>query len=199
MKLLLLLSSPQIFYFYVFEDLFTYFMYKSTLQLPTDPPEEGIRSYYRWLWATMWLLGIELRTSGRAVRALNHWVISPAPKHGSNLTRLFFFGEFSLQICSPVFCLCPFLSCFVFWVLFCKLTFHLSEYTLCCTEAVNFMRSNWPTVGLISWIIGLLLTKPYLGLNFVVKSLLSLLPIWRKFMLGVFDALGMHIFIWDEG
>jgi hypothetical protein len=42
-------------------------------------PEEGIRSHYRWLWATMWLLGIELRTSGRAVSALNHWVISPAP------------------------------------------------------------------------------------------------------------------------
>jgi hypothetical protein len=30
-----------------------------------------IRSYYRWLWVTMWLLGIELRTSGRAVSALN--------------------------------------------------------------------------------------------------------------------------------
>ena len=26
-------------------------------------PEEGTRSYYRWLWATMWLLGIELRIS----------------------------------------------------------------------------------------------------------------------------------------
>jgi hypothetical protein len=26
----------------------------------------------------MWLLGIELRTSGRAVSALNHWAISPA-------------------------------------------------------------------------------------------------------------------------
>jgi hypothetical protein len=25
--------------------------------------EEGIRFYYRWLWATMWFLGIELRTS----------------------------------------------------------------------------------------------------------------------------------------
>jgi hypothetical protein len=38
------------------------------------------RSYYRWLWATMWLLGFELRTSGRAVNALNHWAISPAPQ-----------------------------------------------------------------------------------------------------------------------
>jgi hypothetical protein len=29
--------------------------------------------------ATMWLLGIKLRTFGRAVSALNHWAISPAP------------------------------------------------------------------------------------------------------------------------
>jgi hypothetical protein len=32
------------------------------------------------LWATMWLLGIELRTFRRAVGALNHWAISPAPR-----------------------------------------------------------------------------------------------------------------------
>ena len=38
--------------------------------------------HYRWLWATMWLLGIELRTSGRATGALNHWAISPAPTGG---------------------------------------------------------------------------------------------------------------------
>jgi hypothetical protein len=30
------------------------------------------------VWATMWLLGIELSTSGRAVSALNRWAISPA-------------------------------------------------------------------------------------------------------------------------
>jgi hypothetical protein len=28
--------------------------------------------HYRWLWATMWLLGIELRTCGKVVSALNH-------------------------------------------------------------------------------------------------------------------------------
>ena len=39
----------------------------------------GTRPHYRWLWATMWLLGIELRTSGRAGTALNLWAISPAP------------------------------------------------------------------------------------------------------------------------
>jgi hypothetical protein len=28
----------------------------STLWLSSDTPEEGIRSHYRWLWASMWLL-----------------------------------------------------------------------------------------------------------------------------------------------
>jgi hypothetical protein len=46
-------------------------MYMSTLLLSSDTPEEGIGSHYRWLWATIWLLGIELRTSGRSVSALN--------------------------------------------------------------------------------------------------------------------------------
>jgi hypothetical protein len=32
---------------------------------------EGIRSHYRGLEATIWLLGIEFRTFGRAVSALN--------------------------------------------------------------------------------------------------------------------------------
>ena len=37
----------------------------------TCMPEEGIGSHYRWFRATMWLLGIELRTSGKATSALN--------------------------------------------------------------------------------------------------------------------------------
>jgi hypothetical protein len=41
-------------------------MYMSTLKL------------YRWLWATMRLLGFELRTFRKAVSALTHWAISPA-------------------------------------------------------------------------------------------------------------------------
>lgn len=53
-------------------------MYMSTLYLPSDTPEEGIESHYRLLRATMWLLGIELMTSERAVSALNYWAISPA-------------------------------------------------------------------------------------------------------------------------
>ena len=56
---------------------FIYFIYRSTLSLSSHTPEEGVRSHYRWLWATMWLLGIELRTFGRAVSVLNCWAISP--------------------------------------------------------------------------------------------------------------------------
>jgi hypothetical protein len=41
-------------------------------------PEEGVRSPYGWLWATMWLLGFELRTFGRAISALTRWTFSPA-------------------------------------------------------------------------------------------------------------------------
>ena len=39
---------------------------------------KGIKSHYRWLWAIMWVLGIELRISGRAASALNCWVITLA-------------------------------------------------------------------------------------------------------------------------
>jgi hypothetical protein len=45
-------------------------MYMSTLSFSSHTPEEGTRSCYRWLWATMWLLGIELRISGGAVSAI---------------------------------------------------------------------------------------------------------------------------------
>jgi hypothetical protein len=59
--------------------LLLYFMCMSTLSLSSNTPEEGTRSHYKRLWAIMWLLGIELGTSGRAVSALNCWAISPAP------------------------------------------------------------------------------------------------------------------------
>jgi hypothetical protein len=65
---------------------FNYFMYMSTLSLSSDTPEEGIRSHCRWLRATMWLLGLELRTSGRA--------ISPVPINNFlSCTAMFYFCE----------------------------------------------------------------------------------------------------------
>jgi hypothetical protein len=54
-------------YFYVCE--YTVALFRHTRRVCTG-------SLYRWLWATMWLLGIDLRTSGRAVSAPNHWAIS---------------------------------------------------------------------------------------------------------------------------
>ena len=51
--------TPLLKYFFI------YFTYVSTLLLSSDTPDEGVGSHYRWLWATKWLLGIELRTLGR--------------------------------------------------------------------------------------------------------------------------------------
>ena len=77
-------------------------MHMSTLPLiSSDAPEEGIRPHYRWLWATTWLLGIELRTSERAVGALNCWVISPAQE----LCFFFLFSSFILILSSLYFLL----------------------------------------------------------------------------------------------
>ena len=56
--------------FFFLKDLFIYFMYMNITVAGFRPPEEGIGSHNKWLWATMWLLGIELRTSGRTVSAL---------------------------------------------------------------------------------------------------------------------------------
>jgi hypothetical protein len=50
-------------------------------ECPICMPKEDIGSHYRWLWATMWLLGIELGTSRRADSVLNHWAISLDPSN----------------------------------------------------------------------------------------------------------------------
>ena len=64
--------------FKVFFFRLIYIMYECFICMYICVLEEGIRSHYRWMWATMWLLGIELRTSGRTVGALNLWAISSA-------------------------------------------------------------------------------------------------------------------------
>jgi hypothetical protein len=74
---LFLLVSFAYLFFCFFERFIIYFMYMSTPLLSPDTLEEGIGYCYRQLWATIWLLGIELRTSRRAANALHCWVISP--------------------------------------------------------------------------------------------------------------------------
>ena len=46
--------------------------------IPMPACQKSIRSCFRWLWLTMWLLGMEPKTTERAARALNCWAISPA-------------------------------------------------------------------------------------------------------------------------
>jgi hypothetical protein len=48
----------------------------------------------------MWLLGIELRTSGRAVSALNLWAISPAAYAAFNL-EIILFPELRVNVTNP--------------------------------------------------------------------------------------------------
>ena len=91
-----LASSPFLFswfccsslFFSFFKNIYLFVMY-TIFCVHVCRPEEGIRPHYRWLWATMWLPGTELRTSGRVGNALNHWAIPPA--------LLFFFFSFSFK------------------------------------------------------------------------------------------------------
>jgi hypothetical protein len=99
------LSSFLPFFLFFFKDLFIYLFYMSTLSLSSDTLEEGIRSYYRWLRVTMWLLGFELRTSGKAVSSQGSW----PPSHLSSpwLVSWYFFVWLVLvlqdrvSLCSP--------------------------------------------------------------------------------------------------
>jgi hypothetical protein len=75
-------------------------MYVNILLLSSDTPEEGIRSHYRWLWATMSLLGIELRTSEVVVSALNCWAIFPALLNISKKEPLVFITGKNVVACA---------------------------------------------------------------------------------------------------
>ena len=62
------------------------------------------RSHYRWVWATMWLLGIELRTSRTAVSSLNLWAISPALNYFLWLSMPIFSLSLAFKHILKVFC-----------------------------------------------------------------------------------------------
>ena len=57
-------------FFFFFKKYIYLLCIQSSVCVYACPSEEGTRSHI-WLWATIWLLGIELKTSGRAVSALN--------------------------------------------------------------------------------------------------------------------------------
>ena len=65
--------------------IYLFYVYECSICMYTCVPEEGIRSHYRWLWASMWLSEIELRTFQRA---LNYWAISPALKITSLIEKV---------------------------------------------------------------------------------------------------------------
>ena len=74
-----------------------------------DTPEEGGRSHYGWLRATMWLLGFELGTFGRAVSALNRSLSHPAPSDDFRIL-LFFLFHSELKKCNQHSLECFFLA-----------------------------------------------------------------------------------------
>ena len=81
------LSFYFFFFFFFFKDLFIVICrYTVAVFRHTRRGHRSIGYHCRWLWATMWLLGFELRAFGRAVSALTRWAISPA--HASTLDRL---------------------------------------------------------------------------------------------------------------
>jgi hypothetical protein len=77
-------------------------MYVSTSWFSLDIREEGIGSYYRWLWAIIWLLGIELRTSGRRASALNCWFTSPSLQRNFNPAMMVAMARDHTWIYGPV-------------------------------------------------------------------------------------------------
>ena len=56
---------------FVFLKIYSKYVCEYSVALFRELIKEDIESHYRWFEATMWLLGTELRTSGRAVSALN--------------------------------------------------------------------------------------------------------------------------------
>ena len=69
---------PSFFLFFLKRFIYLFNVYGYTVAV-FRYTRKGIGSHYRWLWAAMWLLGIELRTSGRTLSALAWWAIFPAP------------------------------------------------------------------------------------------------------------------------
>jgi len=99
-----------------FKDLFIYFVYEYTVAV-FGHTRSGYRIPLQMVGATMWLLGFELRTSGRAVGALNHWAISPALK----FSLFYVTGDCPLCVCVCV-CVCVHTSTCM----------HLQEWVLLC-------------------------------------------------------------------
>lgn len=58
---------------------------------------------FRWLWATIWVVGIKLRSFGRAASTLPHWASSPA--HLCSSHALVYVIKAWLKLSSSIKCL----------------------------------------------------------------------------------------------
>jgi hypothetical protein len=66
----------RLWYYYYFK-IYLFYLYEYTVAVCRHT-KRGHWILLQMLWATMWLLGTELRTSRRTISAPNCWVISPA-------------------------------------------------------------------------------------------------------------------------
>ena len=95
----------------------------------------------RWLWATMWLLGTELKTSGRAASACNRWVIL-LPR--TNFLEMGI-SIFSLLL-SGLFLLACYLKAWKTIISLVFLLFSEDFYLFVFWERVLLCSSGWPGV-----------------------------------------------------
>jgi hypothetical protein len=58
-----LIFTKHFSYLFIYLFICLFIEHACSICICTYMPEEGIRSFYRWLSTTVWLLGIELRTS----------------------------------------------------------------------------------------------------------------------------------------
>ena len=110
--------------------LFIYLMYMSIPLLFSDIPEEGI-GYHYMVVSNHVVARIELRTSGRAVGALNHWAISPTLHfHSSSFCTNVHF-DLTSGLLSPLF-------------IFSLLVLRIELRACVCHHKHPTSRATWP-------------------------------------------------------
>ena len=132
-----------------FKDLLTYFKNVSTVSLPSDRPEEDIRSHYRWLWASMWLLGIELRTFGRAVLTTE-----PSLQHQNTFLRSYYWWLPFIQVWINLNISCFGLNWISWWLARQFYFFFLNIYLfIICKYTVAVLRHSRRGSQILLWMV----------------------------------------------
>ena len=124
-------------------------LYECSEGVNTCMTKEGIRSHYRWLWATLPVLGIELRTAS----ALNCWTTYLALSRDLILYSV---------------CICIWFYTYIIYVdnilLYCSLLSDTGFKFLCSNNALPWVAGNtgiYPVSFILSFISCLVETGPH--------------------------------------